>query len=92
MNPAADLVPVGVELFALSISVQPLQRFIELADDLFFGDSHVALKPLYYRIRGRGYRISQLGFATHPGEPSTSSGLCIRAAKYTVSKATGSMT
>jgi hypothetical protein len=41
-----------------------LQRLIELADDLFFGNSHVALKSFNHRIGCRGYRIGQLRLAT----------------------------
>src|SRR5271165_7500743 len=58
------LVPLLAEVGSLRVQEELLQRLVEFPDDLFFGDSHVALKALNYRV-GRGrYRIGQLGLAT----------------------------
>src|SRR5271166_5566878 len=64
MQPTPYLVPVLAEVGSLSVEEELLQRLVEFPDDLFFGDSHVALEALNYRV-GRGrYRIGQLGLAT----------------------------
>src|SRR5664280_240261 len=64
MHPATYLVPVLAEVGGLSIQEEFLQRLIELADDLFFGNSHVTLEPLNHSIGRRGYRVGQLRLAT----------------------------
>src|SRR5215469_16827413 len=41
----ADLTPLLMQVVGLGFQKELLQRLIESADDLFFRDSHVALKP-----------------------------------------------
>ncbi len=47
MQPTPDLVPVLAEVGGLSVQEEPLQRLIEVPDDLLFGDSQVALQALF---------------------------------------------